>query len=483
MRGRGTWRGLRRAAMAAAAALSLVATLATTGVVAATAQGMARYGTRGLWVTDASGRVLLLRGADVSGDEYTPTDRPLPYGPSDFAAVRATGATVVRIPISWANVEPAPGHFDKAAIQRVVDIVGWAGAAGLEVVLDMHQWEWSPCFGGNGMPAWATDPCPDVSGTLTATPLSSVPGAGLVSGEGAVTTETAPAETAFWESSALQEQFARAWEAVAEAVGHPAYLLGFDILNEPPNGLVPPAVFESVVLPRFYRQVGSALRAVDPGALLFVEPALVHSAVTAASTLPVPVGLPRVVYAPHEYGTSLNDAAGDVADVAGPDQFAPDLAVTVAQAQEMGAALWIGEWGAVNPASSLSYDSAAYVPDMVAAMDRAMVGSAYWSYTSTAAQGWWPAADLTRMTPYAVAGVPLSLSTGGHTMTLEWRATAGTTLVSLPAGVDPTVRVLKGTVTATSVLPTEDALTGSVDGGWLEVSAPAGTTVSIVVTA
>jgi hypothetical protein len=65
-----------------------------------------RYGTDGLWIIDAERRRLIWRGPDVSGAEFTPSADPLPFGPDDFAAIRATGATVVRIPIAWAWVEP-----------------------------------------------------------------------------------------------------------------------------------------------------------------------------------------------------------------------------------------------------------------------------------------------------------------------------------------------------------------------------------------
>jgi endoglycosylceramidase len=357
----------------------------------------------------------------------------------------------VRIPIAWALVEPEPGSFDRAALERVRQIVGWAGQAGLLVVLDMHQYEWSPCFGGNGMPAWATSPCPAVA---TGAPALA---------------EAAPAETRFWQSRSLQLDFAAAWAKVASAVGSPPCLLGYDILNEPPAGLIPPGVFETEVLPPFYRLVGSALRKVNRRALLFVEPALTHSAASPASSFLGPIGLARVVYAPHEYGSAFDDASGDVGDFAGPAQFAPDLAVVRAQARRMGAALWVGEWGDVNTASPASYRPSSYVPDMLAAQDAAMVGSAYWTYWRHG----WPytatvAAQLTRITPFAIAGVPDKIATGTSSASLEWTSSGGTTLVSLPAGSDPAVQVISG--------PVRWRRLGS---GWLALEAPAGVTASV----
>ncbi|HUY65121.1 MAG TPA: cellulase family glycosylhydrolase [Acidimicrobiales bacterium] len=473
---------IRRSALCAvvAAAAGLFAPAAASSTSPAWAASSApRYGTHGLWVTDSAGRRLVLRGVDVMGAEFTPTSQPLPYGPSDFAAIRATGATVVRIPIAWANIEPRPGFYDPAAIARAVQVVRWAGQAGLLVVLDMHQWGWSPCFGGNGVPAWEASPCPDLAGTVGSVPgVSAVPGEGLAVGTGiGQFVDPAPSETAFWTTTSLQQQFTEAWVDVARALGAPKWLLGYDLLNEPPNGLIPPGVFEGRVLPAFYRMVGSALRRVDPGALLFVEPALVHSAATAASSFAVPIGLPRVVYAAHEYGTSLNDSAGDVADVAGPSQFAPDLALTRLQAQRMGAAWWLGEWGAVNPYSTLSYDSGAYNGDMLNAQDADMLGSAYWTYVHG---GYWAQSDVTRMAPFAVAGTPESFSTGTHAMTLRWAATGGTTAISLPAGTRPVLQVSTGALVSSVVVDTDGTVVpsgGAVGphGGWMEIVASPGT--------
>jgi endoglycosylceramidase len=162
-----------------------------------------RFSTHGQWITDAQGRDLFLRGVDVSGDEYTATTQPLPYGPADFRAMRAAGVTVVRLPIAWALIEPTPGQFDQAAIDRAVQIVNWAGAAGLLVVLDMHQYIWTSCFGGLGMPRWAVPNCPATPPTNEVSQL----------------TDILTAENYFWKDPALQSDFAQAWVRVAQAVG------------------------------------------------------------------------------------------------------------------------------------------------------------------------------------------------------------------------------------------------------------------------
>jgi endoglycosylceramidase len=444
-----------RVAMGVVAGLGAATLAVPAGLSAASPVSGPRYSTSGPWITDAQGRDLFLRGVDVTGAEDTPTSSPLPYDAADFRAMRAAGATVVRIPIAWAMIEPTAGQFDPAAIARVVQIVEWAGAAGLRVVLDMHQYLWTACLGGNGVPRWAVPNCP-------ASPPSNV-----VEQEADVLL----AENAFWKSPALQADFAQAWLQVARAVGHPYFLLGYDILNEPGPGLIPNEVFEEAYLAPFYRTVGSQLRRVDPGSLLFVEPSLLNGLVNGVSQFLGPIGLPRVVFEPHQYGVvSLNvDTTLSVLDLAGPLQFVPDLSIDFAVAQRMGAAIWLGEWGAINPAGSLLPTK--YVADDLTEQDSFMLGSAYWSYDSSLRGPDTAIGDqITRITPDAIAGTPHSLSTGTGEMTLSWTSSGGATLVSYPAGCSPHTRVTHGVATW-QIEP----------GDYVSVAAPQGTDVTIEV--
>ncbi len=443
-------------AMAAACVLAIVAAWLPSGSSSASSPPGPRYSTNGLWITDAQGRDLFLRGVDVTGAEDTPTTSSLPYGPADFVAMRADGATVVRLPIAWANIEPTPGHFDQAAIDRAVQIVDWAGAAGLSVVLDMHQYLWTPCFGGNGMPTWAVPDCP-------ATPPTNVAQQEV---------DALVAQNAFWHSPSLQAQFTEAWVRVAQAVGHPYFLLGYDILNEPGPGLIPNELFEEDYLAPFYRSVGTALRNVDPGGLLFVEPSVLNGLVNGSSQFLGPIGLPRVAYEPHQYGAvSFNaDTTVGAIDLAGPAQFAPDLSIDVAVARRMNAAIWLGEWGAINPA--VSYRPTDYVADDLTEQDQFLLGSAYWSYDSSlrgpnTAIG----AELIRVGPVAIAGTPQVISTGTHGMVASWIANGGQTLISYPDTCRPEATVLHG-----------PASTQLLSGGYIGVVAPSGAKVDVRVT-
>jgi hypothetical protein len=443
------WRG-------GALAVGLVATLLGLLVPAPAVASATppNFTTKGLWIVDRQGRDVVLRGFDLTGAEDTPTADPLPYGPADFAGIRASGATVVRLPIAWAMIEPRPGYFDSAALARVRQIVGWATEAGLKVVLDMHQYLWTACFGGNGVPQWAVPNCP-----------ASVP-----SNVVEQLLYTLAAENVFWHSPALQADFIQTWVKVAQAVGDPSLLLGYDLLNEPGPGLIPNEVFETDYLAPFYRAVGTALRAVNPGALLFVEPSILNGLVNGSSEFLAPIGLPNVVYEPHQYGAvSFNaDTSVSVADLAGPSQFAPDLSLDVAVAQRIGAALWLGEWGAITPSASFQPD--AYAADDLSEQDLFMMGSGYWSYDSAEAQPGL-ASLFDRAGPAAIAGQPESFSTGPGLLGLAWISDGGSTLISLPGACTPSVAVVAGEPVSTAA-----------SAGWLSVVVPAGVNEAIAVT-
>jgi hypothetical protein len=203
--------------------------------------------------------------------------------------------------------------------------------------------------------------------------------------------------------------------------------------------------------------------------LIFVEPAL--SSFAHRFTM-VDLGIERAVYSPHMYGNSFNDAQNHAGDFAGPAQFKPDLALGEQEAANIGAAPWPGEWGALDPNNPVGYREVEYARDMLAAQDEAQVGSAYWTYSRTEAS-WGPAlvAVFTRPSVFAVAGDPLAITGDEHHLHLRWKASAGTTRVSLPAGWAPKV----STVGPVTVGPT-------VGTGWLDLSAPAGATVEVDVT-
>ena len=105
------------------------------------------------------GRVVLLRGVNYSGLEFGNFfGSPRPPEESDFAQMATWGVNVVRLPIAWHYLETAPNVLDLDHLRMQVDpIVRFARRHDMVVVLEMHQFQWSPCTGGNGVPRWSCE--------------------------------------------------------------------------------------------------------------------------------------------------------------------------------------------------------------------------------------------------------------------------------------------------------------------------------------
>jgi len=60
-------------------------------------------------------------------------------GLNDFASARALGLNIMRLCLSWSELEPLPGFYDEMYIDRVAQLVSWAKEQGVYVILDLHQ--------------------------------------------------------------------------------------------------------------------------------------------------------------------------------------------------------------------------------------------------------------------------------------------------------------------------------------------------------
>ena len=126
--GRGTARHSRRRRrrrwMAACAMVAAPALLAAAGTAAAATQP--NITTRGVQFVDQRGRVVVLRGVNIS-------DRS-----AHMRDVAAIGANFVRLRVLWAQVEPARGRFDAAELARLDTFVGYFTTHGIAVELDLR---------------------------------------------------------------------------------------------------------------------------------------------------------------------------------------------------------------------------------------------------------------------------------------------------------------------------------------------------------
>lgn len=385
---------------------------------------------------DADGRDVILRGISV-GNKAAPFLPDLDAG--DLERIRGLGLNHLRLYISWEGVMPAEGQVDQGYLDRLHELVRLADQAGLLVIVDTHQ----DLYGGpvgNGAPDWAYRPgaCPHIS-------FSSVSGAWAAD---YLSPAVACAFSRFWRSGELQRHYTDAWVAVAAAVGGEPNVVGYDLINEPFSGQIPPVFFERRFL--FPRQAAwlQAIRTVDPDAVGFLEPSFTKNVF--ATELP-PVGLmpPNSVYAPHLYGPW--DATSQVPLLEQTRVLTePNFRSSREAARRAGVPLWLGEWGVFTSATGAA-DYASSVYDLV---DDALASTAIWEYGDPAygpfgADGRpTPIHDAVRRPyPEAVPGTLTGIDYERDTRVLRissWSDAGGSARLRVPAGLYPTGIVVEG---------------------------------------
>jgi Cellulase (glycosyl hydrolase family 5) len=207
-----------------------------------------------------------------------------PGSDDDFAEIRSLGMNVVRLVIDWSELEPTPGHYSSEFLDRVAQVVGWARAQGISVILDMHEDQYSrfvlpttknlpsgctPSGGYDGAPRWAvfTDGEPSCEQF----------------GESDLNPAVAAAFDNFWHNRrvpgalgespgpGLQDEYIGALAALARRFSTNPAVIGYELMNEPLPGahstlpLTNVVTFSDQYLYPFYRHAIEALTGVRDG--------------------------------------------------------------------------------------------------------------------------------------------------------------------------------------------------------------------------
>ncbi|HZN14270.1 MAG TPA: cellulase family glycosylhydrolase [Acidimicrobiales bacterium] len=388
-------------------------------------------------IADAAGRTVLLRGANASGfedDWYRDrnpdgTQKVAPFWPidvnaykggrcpanshvmsqpalceSDVIEMRTLGFNMMRLTLSWSALESTPGHYDRAYLDRIEQVVSWAAAQHIYVLLDMHQDNYSRFIA-------PTSPV-DAPPLLTSTPGSGNHAAGAppwaivtdgepstaLAGQDFTNAQMEAAWTSFWlnrrvavpqgeaPGPGLQDHYIGAMAAVARRVRNNPVVAGYEIMNEPLPGFVQEPAFSATLLYPFYRRVIAGVP--DRRHLFFFEPMALRNLLDAAPQLSTPFTSYRnIVYAPHVYTHVFTVDASVPNASALPYPLSYDQAFRTAtlEARAMRAALFIGEYG--NGALS---DDTRLAPE-TAALDRHRAGGAVWHWKANCDPGTGPA--------------------------------------------------------------------------------------------
>ncbi|MBS0561034.1 MAG: tandem-95 repeat protein [Proteobacteria bacterium] len=254
--------------------------------------GSGYLSTKGSQFINAAGQVVRIVSVGWAGGEgtaFAPQGLNMINYQQTMQEMLQAGFNTIRMPWSdrLLNSSPASGAINYTlnpdlqgltSIQVLQKIVAYAGQVGLKIIFDHHNNEASGGAQGNGL--WY-----DLGGASNGT-----------DGDGNVGTVT-------------QATFQNNWVSFAKLWAGNSTVIGFDLANEPAAGtwLGP----STTSLQTMATQVGNAIQAVDPGALIIVEggysAAGPEGDLTGVAANPVVLNTAnKVVYSVHEYPLSVN---------------------------------------------------------------------------------------------------------------------------------------------------------------------------------
>ncbi|HEY1954361.1 MAG TPA: cellulase family glycosylhydrolase [Polyangiaceae bacterium] len=418
------------------------------------------------FLRDSDGRALILHGANVSGKNKWAPYLDFQQAPDIARMATDWGMNGMRLVTVWAAIEPQKGVFDDAYLSALEERVAWAEAAGIFVVVDMHQDLYGEGFaGGDGAPKWTCDQT-HYDAFVPTTPWFF----------GYLDPNVEACVDAFYTDDSLLTEFTAAWQKLAQKLAPHANVVGFDPLNEPNWGSQAINGFEQAELEPFYVRVVGAVRAVAPQWVAFIEPA--SSRNLGFPTQLTKFDFPNVVYAPHSYDNSAEQ--GMPFDPSHRAAILANAAALRSEADALGAGLWVGEWGGPSSLSGITD----YLGDEWDAFGQVGAGCTYWDYSEGDGSYGLLNADgtdktdmlavVTRPYPQRVAGdsVQYAWDPTAHTLTVTYapnRDIAAPTLIAVPPAFRP------ATVTC------GDCTSDTADPGIRILTPPSGNTATIVV--
>lgn len=353
------------------------------------------------------------------------------YDRRAFSQLKQWGFNVVRLGIIWDGLEPEPGVYDEAYLDKVSAIIEYAGEVGIAVFLDMHQDLFSVNY-ADGAPEWATL-IEDAEHVET----------GLWSESYLLSPAVHKAFDNFWankpvsDGRGVMDHYISAWAHVAKRFAEYDHVIGYDLMNEPfmgsgvdqvlgaimmalNEGLFPgqapdfdklqaiwmdpsnkeqlmtvlsdkelyeslvrsgesvSGAFEQSVLTPFYEALTKAIRKEDPTGLVFLEANYFSNMGMASGVEPVKTESgeidPYQVYSPHGYDLLVDT---DMYHISSNNRIDTIFHTHKAVADKNNMPVVIGEWGCYPEASELQLDQAAYI---VGIFETFLAGETYFDY-------------------------------------------------------------------------------------------------------
>jgi endoglycosylceramidase len=331
-------------------------------------------------IYDAQNRFALLRGVNYSvlGDYYqalpdVPSETE--YDPIHIEQMASLGFNVIRLVLSWSELEPERGQYNQSYIQQIREIVNKAAEHDIYIILDMHQDAWGkyiaspadvvcpplliPAQGWDGAPEWAT-----FTDNKTTCKLS--------------LRELSPAVARAWQNfyqnrEGIRDAFVDCWKFLVTEFAADPNIVGYDILNEPAFGEQIGYYGHDLFLGGLYTDVINGIRAAEKTVsggfehIIFFEPTGEWSAFS-WTLMPNKsfTDDKNIVFAPHIYGGSIT-VLGNTFDGFRNAEIMANYYETT----------WFsGEWGWFGDATI----DRPKVKKYAAYEDEYLVGGAYWQW-------------------------------------------------------------------------------------------------------
>ncbi|SEF18763.1 glycoside hydrolase family 5 protein [Jiangella alba] len=263
----------------------------------------------------------------------------------DAALLAGLGLNSVRIPFNYRHFEDdaAPFELETEGFARLDRVVDACARHGIYTILDLHA----------------------------------VPGAQNQHWHSDNPTQWAH----FWSQRQFQDRVVHLWERLADHYKDHPWVAGYNPVNEP-------ADVEGTTIGPFYRRLEAAIRAVDPGHILFLDG---NRYSTQFDQLGDP--LPNCVYTAHDYakpgfvdgGPYPGVSRGEYVDR---DRVEETFLARTAYMRETGTPIWVGEFGPVYT-GDLARDEQRYrlLEDQLEIYGRHEASWALWTYKDIGLQG------------------------------------------------------------------------------------------------
>lgn len=399
----------------------------------------------GSWFVDNSKRKHLLRGVNTSRPE-----------PDKLHLLQRWGQNVVRFAFYWSNyekIDPSTdeSYFDEGYLDEVETFIKEARSRNIYVIIDMHQWFFSPQFSfrwGIGFPQ-----------RYFSSYENSLSG-------------YSQALRDFWENKAAAASARKGlldmWKKVAQRFGNHPNVLAYDLYNEP-NPL--PFIFSGMTTVRFnerylipfFQELIDAVRLIDRATPLCFEPATSDQYLNTQEIDPATLNDPskQLCYMPHHYTLHLEDHLPSTPIKLGPvdlGEFKPedyrtqgycgnkrdferDIGESVVMRERFGLPVLIGEWAVLDGMQNAQK----YIVDSLDVQDALQLGSQWWSFGSKGRdldlldRDGNPRGNtlnaLLRPYPQVISGdnAVFSFSVKRRTFSLSYTAGTGATIVYIPS--------------------------------------------------